>query len=143
MRIEGTIKRDGRKWVARISLLDIEVTASSRTKSLEAVQGALGEIIGKAAGCSVDDDGDKFWVVSTDVRTMLALCLKRQRAASGLTFSEVGIRLGKNSKNYWATYEWGNRTPSVEQFDKMLRVLGMELCLDGLEKGERNDPDKN
>lgn len=55
------------------------------------------------------------------------LLLHELRYARGQTIEDVSHLCGFKSKNAYAQYEKGRRMPSIEQFSKLLEVLGAKL----------------
>jgi hypothetical protein len=56
-------------------------------------------------------------------RLLIALVLRRQREASGLSLSEVAHRLKAKSRNSYARYEQGVSVPTIEKLNDLLRVV--------------------
>jgi DNA-binding XRE family transcriptional regulator len=75
--------------------------------------------------------GGDFEVSATDTRFLIALLLRRQREASGLSLAEVAKRLGAKSRNAYARYEQGQSVPSVEKLSELLAVIspGRDIVL--------------
>ena len=67
--------------------------------------------------------GDSFEISSQDIRTLVALMLKRQRQANGLSLSDVTRKLHQNSKTAYARYEQGKSLPSVEKLINLLTAV--------------------
>lgn len=54
---------------------------------------------------------------------LVALVLRRQREASGMSLSEAAAALGQTSKTAYARYEQGESSPTVEKFLELLRAV--------------------
>ena len=62
-------------------------------------------------------------VGSDDVRGMVALILRRQRALSGLSLAEAAKRLGAKSRNACARYERGDSSPTLEKLSALMAAV--------------------
>jgi predicted transcriptional regulator len=78
---------------------------------------------------TMTDDG--FTIAATDPAPVIALMLRRQREAAGLSLAEVSARLGAASRNAYARYEQGRSVPTVTQLDRLMAAINPErgLCL--------------
>ncbi len=64
-----------------------------------------------------------FEVGASDTPAMIGLLLRRQRERSGLTMKQVAKRLGMRSVASYARYEGGRTVPTVDEIDRLLRVV--------------------
>ena len=87
------------------------------------------ELLANTPGFRVDvypGVGDQFELGARDERTLVALLLRRQRQARGLSLAEVTRRLGLKSRNAYARYEQGKAVPTVEKLTELLRAVNPE-----------------
>ncbi len=65
----------------------------------------------------------EFELSGSPTRLLIALVLRRQREASGLSLADVARRLGAKSRNTYARYEQGVSAPTLEKLNELLRVV--------------------
>jgi hypothetical protein len=65
----------------------------------------------------------EFELAGSPTRLLIALVLRRQREASGLSLGEVAHRLKAKSRNSYARYEQGVSVPTIEKLNDLLRVV--------------------
>ncbi len=125
MRLSGRVYRDGKRWLVEIPILDAMTQGRTR-KEAYAMGADLVESLVNRPGFKVHIhptvDGD-FEISVSDTRYVVALVLKRQRQASGLSLAQVARRLGARSRNTYARYEQASAVPTVEKFFELLAAV--------------------
>lgn len=124
MRFAGTLVRDGRWWLAEIPILDALTQGRTRREALEMVKDWLETAVNRADfRATVHAKGNKeFEVAGSDATSMVALLLRRRRAASGASLRDMARRLGATSRNAYARYERGESAPTLEKLDALLKA---------------------
>ena len=125
MRFPGSIKKDGKFWLAEISAFDALTQGRTKREAFE-MAGDLIETMAGARGFRVTvypTGGETFEIGANRVGVLLALLLRRQRERQGLTLAEAAERLGQRSKNAYARYEQGKAMPSVEKLEQLLKAI--------------------
>ncbi len=135
MRIEGTLSRDGKFWLADIPVLDAATQGRTRKEALRMVADLV-ETLADSEGFSVvvhtGAAPDVFNVSSSDDAVMVALVLRRQRQRAGLSLAGAAERLGMTSRNAYARYERGEASPTVNKLSELFRAAGVEMVLRSL-----------
>ena len=119
MRYQGKVYKDGKFWLAEISILDAMTQGCTRKEVLSMVEDLL-ETLANRPGFTVNVHPGKhgnFEISSPDTRTMISLMLRRQRESSGLS-------LATNSANIEAK----NRTKKIQN-DQYPRLLRLKLSI--------------
>jgi predicted RNase H-like HicB family nuclease len=124
MRFEGTVRRDGRFWLAEVPILDAMTQGRTRKEALEMIADWLETMVAK------DDfraqvhlrERTEFEVSGTDAAAMIALLLRRRRESSGASLRDMATRLGSSSRNAYARYERGEAVPTVDKLDELLKA---------------------
>ncbi|HUP63384.1 MAG TPA: helix-turn-helix domain-containing protein [Thermoanaerobaculia bacterium] len=124
MRFAGRLNRDGRWWLAEIPLLDALTQGRTRREALDMVKDWLETAVNRADfRATVHERGrTEFEVSGSDATSMIALLLRRRRAASGASLRDMATRLGATSRNAYARYERGEAAPSLEKLDALLKA---------------------
>ena len=124
MRFAGRLIRDGRWWLAEIPLLDALTQGRTRREALDMVKDWLETAVNRADfQATVHERGrTEFEVSGSDATSMIALLLRRRRAASGASLRDMATRLGATSRNAYARYERGEAAPSLEKLDALLKA---------------------
>ena len=82
MRLEGTVVRDGRFWVAEIPLLEAGTQGRTRKEALEMIADWLETMVNREGfRAEVRHRGSEFEVSGNDDAAMAALLLARRQAA--------------------------------------------------------------
>jgi hypothetical protein len=125
MRFRGKVFKNKQHWLAEIPLLDAMTQGRSRAEAFKMAADLVESLAGHR-GFKVyvhaADDGS-FEVASKDIRTMVALLLRRQRELSGLTLAQAAQRLGAKSRNAYARYEQGVAVPTIEKLNELLAAV--------------------
>ena len=124
MRFEGNLVRDGKFWLAEISLLDAATQGRTRAEALTMIADWLETMVNQPHfKAEVHPRGKlEFEVSGSDAAAMTALLLRRRREASGASLRDVATRLGASSRNAYARYERGEAVPTVEKLDALLKA---------------------
>lgn len=125
MRFQGTLRRDGRWWLAEVPMFDALTQGRSRGEAFEMIADWFVTMTDNPdLGVSVHPAGrDRFEIGADDTRSMVSLLLRRQRQRSGLSLAQVAQRLDARSRNAYARYEQGVSTPTVEKLVELLRAI--------------------
>ena len=125
MRLSGKVYRDGKLWLVEIPILDAMTQGRTR-KEAYAMAVDLVEGLVNRPGFKVfvypTRNGD-FEIGVSDTKYLIALVLRRQRQASGLSLAQVARRLGARSRNTYARYEQAAAVPTVERFFELLGAV--------------------
>lgn len=134
MRIPGTIIKEGKYWIVDIPILDAMTQGRTKAEAYEMAADLVENFIDdrQFKATVFPGPGNTFEVSGSDPRKLLALALKRQREASGLSLSQVAERLGEKSKNAYARYEQGVSVPSAEKFFRLLEVVAQRPFVLGM-----------
>jgi DNA-binding XRE family transcriptional regulator len=124
MRFAGRLVRDRRWWLAEIPMLDALTQGRTRREALEMVKDWLETAVNRDDfRATVHETGrTEFEVSGSDATSMVALLLRRRRAASGASLSDMASRLGATSRNAYARYERGETAPTLEKLDALLKA---------------------
>jgi DNA-binding XRE family transcriptional regulator len=124
MRFAGRLVRDGRWWLAEIPMLDALTQGRTRRQALEMVKDWLETAVNRGDfQATVHETGRaEFEVSGSDATSMIALLLRRRRAASGASLRDMASRLGATSRNAYARYERGEAAPTLEKLDALLKA---------------------
>lgn len=124
MRFEGTLRRDGKWWLAEIPLLDALTQGRSRNEALQMIADWVETMADhRDFRATVFPRGkSEFEVAGNDAAVMTALLLRRRREASGSSLREIADRLGATSRNAYARYETGRAVPTIEKLDELLKA---------------------
>jgi hypothetical protein len=131
MRFEGRLLKQGKWWAIEVPMLGVFTQGRSKREAYEMIKDAV-ELLADTPGFRVDvypGVGRHFEVSASDERTLVALLLRRQRQARGLSLAEVTRRLGLKSRNAYARYEQGKAVPTVEKLTELLRAVNPERDL--------------
>ena len=126
VRFEGRIWREGKWWLAEVRALDAMTQGRSRKEALHMVADWIETAVNRRGFKAqvLETDGEAIAVRSTDVGAMVALMLRRQREARGLSLAEVARRLGQRSPNAYARYEQGAAMPTLDKLAELLAAVG-------------------
>lgn len=133
MRFYGKVYKDGKFWLAEVSILEAMTQGHTRQEALVMVEDLL-ETLANRPGFSVKVHPGKhgdFEVSSADIQGMITLLLRRQRERSGLSLAEAAERLGAKSRNAYARYERGTSMPTLEKLTELLQAVspGQDIVL--------------
>jgi predicted RNase H-like HicB family nuclease len=132
----GRIEKHGRWWVALCEIVGAFTQGRSRREAMD----NLAEVV----ELRVDRPRFKATVtelepIRRDVFTVLvepsepawlaAAVLRYQRTRRGLSLADVAKSLGAASRNAYASYEQGQREPTLGKFRELLRAVAPEMAL--------------
>jgi hypothetical protein len=125
MRVNGRVYRDGKYWLAEIPLLDAMTQGATKKEAYAMAKDLVESLVGKRGFVARVHPGKagEFELSGSPTQLLIALLLRRQREASGLSLSEVAKRLKAKSRNSYARYEQGVSVPSIEKLEDLLRVV--------------------
>jgi len=125
MRLSGHVFKVGKYWAIEVPILSVVTQGRTKKEALEMMGDAIESLVHKK-GFIVEifpGKGNYFEVGSSDLATLTAFLLRRQRMKRGLTLMEVSKRLGAKSHNAYARYEQGKSIPTIEKFSQLLSAL--------------------
>lgn len=124
MRFEGTLKRDGKWWLAEIPMLEATTQGRTRKEAIQMIADWVETMVDRPGfHAAVHPRGkSEFEVSGNSAAAMTALLLRRRREAAGASLREVASRLGASSRNTYARYERGEAVPSLEKLDELLKA---------------------
>ncbi|MFC1825149.1 helix-turn-helix domain-containing protein [Thermodesulfobacteriota bacterium] len=125
MRFPGKVYKDGKFWLAEITILDLMTQGRTKKEAYEMVADMLETLVNKE-GFKVNvfkGKNNTFEVGSLESKHLVSLLLQRKREISGLSLSQVANRLGMSSRNTYARYEQGKSVPSVEKLNDLLHAV--------------------
>lgn len=134
MLIAGRIWKDGSWWLAESEIADVITQGKTRTEAAAMLADAIESLVDRSNfGITVRDapsagDGG-VTIEANDPAALVALVLRRQRLASGLSLADVAEKLGQTSKTAYARYEQGDAMPSLEKFEELLRAVSPRAAL--------------
>jgi hypothetical protein len=129
MKLEGRVWKDGKWWLVGVSLLDVMTQGHTKAGALEMIADAVESLV-NVEGFKVTVSGAKgenFYIGANRPAQLVALLLRRQRAAHQLSLADVTERLGQSSRGSYARYEAGKREPSIEKLGELLGAIDPSL----------------
>jgi hypothetical protein len=125
MRVYGRVYRAGKYWLAEIPLLDAMTQGATRKEAYAMAEDLVEALVGRKGFKARVYRGKagEFELAGSPTRLLIALVLRRQREASGLSLAEVAHRLKAKSRNSYARYEQGVSVPTIEKLNDLLRVV--------------------
>ncbi len=135
MKFEGRVWKDegSRFWLVEVPLLEVMTQGTSKRNAYFMIADAVEALINqKGFKIAVQPLGGEFLAIGANREgPLIALMLRRQREAHGLTLQEVARRLGQKSPNAYARYEQGKSVPTVEKLGELMRAIepGIEPIL--------------
>jgi predicted RNase H-like HicB family nuclease len=132
MRLSGSVYKDGKHWIAEVTLLEAMTQGRSRKDALSMIADWIETMVDHAGFSAEVHPGTNghFEISSNDPPRLIALLLRRQRERSGLSIEEVATRLGVKSPAAYARYERGAaRLPSLEKLEELLAAVAPDRAL--------------
>ena len=125
MRLAGQVIKAGKYWAIEVPILDIVTQGRSKKEAYEMIADSIESLANKKGFEIVvyPGKGSYFEIGSSDITSMIAFLLRRQRIKHGLTLIEVSKRLGAKSHNSYARYEQGRSVPTIDKFSLLLSAL--------------------
>jgi len=125
VRLAGQVIKAGKYWAIEVPILDIVTQGRSKKEAYEMIADSIESLANKKGFEIVvyPGKGSYFEIGSSDITSMIALLLRRQRIKHGLTLIEVSKRLGAKSHNSYARYEQGRSVPTIDKFSLLLSAL--------------------
>jgi predicted RNase H-like HicB family nuclease len=125
MRLAGQVLKSSKFWAIEVPILGVVTQGRTKKEAFEMISDAIETLVNKK-GFKMEVFPGKnsyFEVGSSDVATLTAFLLRRQRMKHGLTLLEVTERLGAKSHNTYARYEQGKSVPTIEKFNELLSAV--------------------
>jgi DNA-binding XRE family transcriptional regulator len=133
MRFYGKVYRDGKFWLAEVTLLDAMTQGHTRKEAFVMVKDLLETLVNRPGFAVTVHPGklSDFEVSANDPGGLISLFLRRQRERSGLSLYDAAERLGAKSRNAYARYERGTSMPSLEKLAKLYQAVapGKDIVL--------------
>jgi predicted RNase H-like HicB family nuclease/DNA-binding XRE family transcriptional regulator len=131
MRVAGRVHRSGKWWAIDLPLLGIHTQGSSKSDAFAMIVDAVEMLVDRKSFRAVvhPGKGDRFELEASDAAALTALMLKRVRARSGLSLSDVAKRLGAKSLNAYARYEQGRATPTIGKLCELFSAVSPDRDL--------------
>jgi DNA-binding transcriptional regulator YiaG len=125
MRFYGKVYRDGRHWLVEIPLLDAMTQGRTKKEAYAMAADLVESLVGRPGFKAHVYRGKagELELEGSPTRLLIALALRRQRQASGLSLAQVARRMGARSRNTYARYEQGVSVPTIEKLNELLRVV--------------------
>ena len=125
MRFEGRIWKDGKHWLVEVPELGAMTQGRSRDEAYEMIKDLVETMANKPGfEASVHPcSEDRFEIGANDLKTLVALLLRRQREKRGISLAEAARLLEQKSRNAYARYEQGLAVPTVEKLEKLLKAI--------------------
>ncbi|OGB84774.1 hypothetical protein A3F66_00760 [candidate division TM6 bacterium RIFCSPHIGHO2_12_FULL_32_22] len=128
MKINGTIFKSGKFWLADIPSLDLIVQSKTKKEIPLMVSDAIELLIDDPNfNIKVDIEGDELYIKSNNLKKLIALILKRLRLKNRLRLEDVAKKLSAKSINEYAQYEQAKHLPSLDKLDELLKAIDPTL----------------
>lgn len=146
MLIAGRIWKDGAWWLAESEIADVATQGKTRTEAAAMLADAIESLANRPGfkvtvrdAPSAGEGG--VTLEANDSAALVALVLRRQREANGLSLSQVAEALGQSSKTAYARYEQGHSVPTIEKFEELLRAVSSNAAvIIGTQAGKATKP---
>ncbi|MFQ6104056.1 MAG: helix-turn-helix domain-containing protein [Candidatus Glassbacteria bacterium] len=129
MRFVGRVFKAGQYWSIEVPILSVVTQGRTKKEAYEMIADAIELLVNKEE-FKVEvfpRKGELFEIGSSDLATLSAFLLRRQRMKRGLTLAEVAKRMGAKSHNTYARYEQGKSIPTIEKFSQLLSALSPDI----------------
>ena len=127
----GTIKKSGKLWIVEVPQFEAITQAHTKAECFGMIRDWFVSIINDNSAVQVQPmDTDKFIVKLEPTPKVFGLLLQRQRLKSGLSIREAAKILGFKSANSYASYEQGNREPSISVAARLMKAVSKQDQLD-------------
>lgn len=127
MKLEATIKKDGKFWLVEVKSLGPITQGLSKREAKAMLQDWFESSLKDPSKVRVTVDeptpGRYFVEFHGELKQVFALLFQRQRMNKGYSVREVAKLLKFKSPNSYAQYEQAKAEPSVTQAEKILEVL--------------------
>jgi DNA-binding XRE family transcriptional regulator len=134
MLLLGTITKRKAAWIASCEAIGAITQAGTLETAIASLADAVEVLVDKKGFRAKVSDvgGDRgertVLIDATEPAVLCAAVLRYQRGRSKLSLADVAERLGK-SRNTYATYERGEREPSLSQFRELLAAVAPDMAL--------------
>lgn len=128
MLIAGRIWKDGTWWLAESEIADVITQGKTRADAAAMLADAVESLANRPSfKVTVRDapasGAGAVTIEANEPAALVALVLRRQREAHGLSLGQAAAALGQSSRNAYARYEQGAATPTLEKFEELLRAV--------------------
>src|SRR2546430_2201188 len=125
MRLEGKIWKQGRHWLVEVPLLDLMTQGRSKRDAMSMLEDAVDSLVNRPSFHAevIPCKGDRVELASNADSLLVALLLRRQREARGLSLADVARRLKQTSRNAYARYKQGKSVPTIDKLRELLEVV--------------------
>lgn len=126
MKLEGRVYKDGNFWLVEVPAVAVMTQGYTKKDAYFMIVDAIEMLIDKK-GFKMHVEpgpGEKFYVVTDQIKPLLALMLQRQRDRHHLTLAEMAKKLKVKSLNAYAQYEQARSEPSLSQLQKFISAMG-------------------
>lgn len=132
----GRIEKHGRRWVALCEIVGAFTQGRSRREAMdnlaEVVELRVDRLRFKATVTVLEAIRRAVFAVliePSEPAWLAAAVLRYQRERRGLSLADVAKALGAASRNAYASYEQGQREPTLGKFRELLRTVAPEMAL--------------
>jgi len=125
MRFAGRVLKANKHWAVEVPILELVSQGRSKKEALDMIADAV-ESLANRRGFKLQvfpGTGDYSEVGSEALATLTALLLRRARRRSGLSLSEVAVRLGIASINAYARYEQSRSILTVQKLSRLFDAV--------------------
>jgi hypothetical protein len=134
MMLLGTVTKRKGAWIASCEAIGAITQAGTLESAIASLADAVEILVDKkgfhanVSAVGGEHGGRAVLIDSTDPAMLCAAVLRYQRGRNKLSLADVAERLGK-SRNVYATYERGEREPSLSQFRELLAAVAPDMAL--------------
>ena len=125
MRFAGRVLKANKHWAVEVPILELVSQGRSKKEALDMIADAV-ESLANRRGFKLQvfpGTGDYSEVGSEALATLTALLLRRARRRSGLSLSEVAVRLGIASINAYVRYKQGRSIHTVQKLSQLFDAV--------------------
>ncbi len=140
MHFAGEMKRDGKFWMVEVPDLDIATQGKNKKDALFMIADVIETAVNhKGFKVSVIPTGSTTFVVTAnDVPRLMALFMRRQREARGMTVRQVALAMRYKAHGAYSQYERGVSSPGIETLERFISAVNPDamLCMKVIRPGE-------
>lgn len=125
MLLKGRVWKEEGFWLAEVKHLDLFTQAKTRQESLDLLMEQIEERydFDKSQYSLKTITSSEIAITSISMNALVPLILKGLRNKEGLSVREVATRLGFKSRSSYFKYETGERSISIDQFDRIVKLI--------------------
>lgn len=125
MVISGSYFKCGKFWVADLPVIDASTQARRKDGLPKMIADLFSSLSDRRIRMVVTlGNFGEITIEAFKDEILFPLILRRQREMSGLSQKEAARTLGYASVNAYAAYEQGQRHPSLDKAERLLRAVG-------------------